>query len=138
MAFSTGSGGGPQSDINVTPLVDVVLVLLIIFMVVTPLLQKDLPADIPKKEEDTTEQPPPDQEQVVVQIKENGDIYLNADKVTEEVLVKRIEPIMKRRKSTERIAFLSGTDNLEYERVIHVMDIMKGAGVGRVGIIDPI
>ena len=135
MSFG-GGGKGVKNEINVTPLVDVVLVLLIIFMVVTPLLQNGLNADIPKPEDDVSI-PPPTQEQVVIQIKENGDIFLNADKIAEDAISARVKPIMDKRSSTEKIAFLSGTDNLEFGRVVRIMDLMKGAGVQRVGIIDP-
>ena len=139
MAFSTGSGSGPQSDINVTPLVDVVLVLLIIFMVITPLLQVNMKADIPKIPD---EPPPPDQQpdpdQVVISILSDNSIMLNSDVVTEEVLTTKLTDLMKGRKTDKKIAFLSGTDNLYFGQVIHVMDLCKGAGVDRVGLIDPL
>jgi biopolymer transport protein ExbD/biopolymer transport protein TolR len=138
MSFSTGAGKGPQSDINVTPLVDVVLVLLIIFMVVTPLLQVSMKADVPKKDED----PPPDvqvdPEQVVISMQAGNVILLNSDSVTEDELSTRLAALMKGRKKEKKIAFLSGTDDLYFGQVIHVMDLCKGAGVDRVGLIDPL
>jgi biopolymer transport protein TolR len=136
MAMTAGRGGGAQSDINVTPLVDVVLVLLIIFMVVTPLLQVNLDAQIPEKP--TGPPPPPsDLPQVVISVKRDG-IYLNVDKVTEEQLSQRLTDMMKGRKAADKTAFVSGEDALAFDSVIRVMDIARGAGVDKVGIIDPL
>ncbi len=138
MAFSTGTGKGPTSDINVTPLVDVVLVLLIIFMVVTPLLQVNLEADMPKPPEETP--PPPDPNdpiQIVISVKRDG-TYLNADKVSDDELMTRLTGMMKSRKSDDKIAFVSGEDALAFGQVVRVMDICRGAGVKSVGVIDPI
>jgi biopolymer transport protein TolR len=139
MAFATGGKGGAQSDINVTPLVDVVLVLLIIFMVVTPLLQVSLEAEIPK--DDQTEPPPPpnpnDPIQVVISVKRDG-TYLNLDKVDDEQLATRLESMMKGREKSKRIAFITGEDGLPFGSIVHVMDIARGAKVENVGIIDPL
>ena len=138
MAFATG-GKGAQSDINVTPLVDVVLVLLIIFMVVTPLLQVDMPADIPKPPpQDQPIPPPPPVPQIVLSVKRDG-TYVNADRTTtDEELKARLEQMVKGRKKEDKIAFVSGEDGLAFGQIIHVMDVARGAGIEEVGIIDPI
>jgi biopolymer transport protein TolR len=124
---------GPRADINVTPLVDVVLVLLIIFMVVTPLLQVSLPADMPRQEAEAAVEPP-EQDQVVVSIREDGTLWLNRERVTEPDLAERLKAIMSKR--AEKVAFLAGADNLELGRVVHVMDLCRGAGVSRIGLIE--
>ena len=139
MGFSSGGNAkGPVSEINVAPLVDVVLVLLIIFMVVTPLLQVNLEADMPKVPD--TPQPPPDPNdpiQIVISVKRDG-IYLNADRVTEDELATRLKRMMNSRKTDDKIAFVSGEDSLAFGQVIRVMDICRGAEVKSVGIIDPL
>jgi biopolymer transport protein ExbD len=138
MAFATGGRGGAQSDINVTPLVDVVLVLLIIFMVVTPLLQVNLEAEIPKPSEEPP--PPPDPNdpiQIVISVKNDG-TYLNLDKVDDAQLVAQLTTMMKSRKKEDKIAFVSGEDGLAFGKIVHVMDMARGAGVENVGIIDPL
>jgi biopolymer transport protein ExbD len=139
MAFASGGKKGPQTDINVTPLVDVVLVLLIIFMVVTPLLQVDMKADIPKPPEENQPPPPPDAPiQVVIQVKRDG-TYVNTDKMAnDDMLAERLSTLMKGRQKDDKIAFVTGEETLPFESVIHAMDIASGAGVLNVGIIDPL
>jgi biopolymer transport protein TolR len=139
MAFAVGGKGGAQSDINVTPLVDVVLVLLIIFMVVTPLLQVDMPAQVPKQEPPPpSAPPPPDVPPIVISVRADG-IYLNLDKVTDEQLAAQLKTMRQARtKKEDQVAFISGEQNLNYAQVVHAMDIARGAGFEDVGIIDPL
>ena len=141
MAFGGGSSGGPNADINVTPLVDVVLVLLIIFMVVTPLLQVNMPADIPKPDDSPPTDQRPNPDQVIVQLKSDGTVFVNTDQLPtdwEPALTERIKKAMAGRPAKEKIAFLSGSENRAFGEVVHIMDVCRGAGVERVGIIDPI
>ena len=90
MSMDMGSGSGPRSEINVTPLVDVVLVLLIIFMVVQPLLQMGYQVQVPPKNESAANNPPPT-DQLVVSVTPNKDVFINKDKIDPANLPIRLE-----------------------------------------------
>src|SRR5687767_322897 len=114
MSFSSGSGGGVTSEINITPLVDIVLVLLIIFMVATPILQMGLDVEVPPKVEMAA--PPPDtpQNQLVVTVKRDG-VYLNTTKMANvKALRDAIAPQMISRPPAERVVFINAEDHLAF------------------------
>jgi biopolymer transport protein TolR len=121
-----------NSDINVTPLVDVVLVLLIIFMVVTPLLEKDIPVRTPKSEqvEEVTEVPP---DQLVVYIDKAGSLRLNQEHVESADLVERLRRALDAKKVDDKIVFVVSHDDCNYAKFVHVLDQAKEAGAEVLG-----
>jgi len=132
MGMSVGGGGGVKSDINMTPMIDVLLVLIIIFMVITPLTPKGLEAIVP--------QPPPpgappsasDQRLVVVSIDGNHGLLINQEPSDYDKLGGRLEEVFKTR--AERVVFVKGDPSLEYSWVAKVIDIAHGAGIDKVGL----
>ena len=132
MAMGVGNLGSLKSDINVTPLVDVVLVLLIIFMVLTPLLQMGYDVNVPPKA--TAEASAViTKEQLIVTQKEEGKVYLNREQISIDQLPLRLTDILKHR--SDKTVFLSADDDLNYGTVMTTMDIIRNAGAERVGII---
>ncbi len=127
-----GSGGGPKSDINMTPLIDVLLVLLIIFMIITPKDPKGLAALVPQPNPNKTQQPPQNDRTIVIQIDAQKRLKINQDDVAEAALGPRLEEIFATR--AEKVAFVKGDGNLEFKEVARVIDIAKGAGVDKVGL----
>ncbi len=124
----------PNSEINVTPLVDVVLVLLIIFMVVTPLMQKDIEVRVP--ETVVEESPPPDptnDTQIVVQVAESGDYSINTEKIAPADYVTRLTQMLHAKKSEERIVFFVADDNASYGKLVAALDGAKAAGAKVLG-----
>jgi len=130
--FGIKPASTPNNDINVTPLVDVVLVLLIIFMVVTPLLEKDIPLSMPSTEkvEDITEVPP---DQLVVHIDQAGTIKINHVVTTPEEYVEKLKARLAPKPPHEKIVFVVAEDAASYARLVTVLDGAKLAGATTLG-----
>jgi biopolymer transport protein ExbD len=131
--MAVGGKKGVMADMNVVPLIDVLLVLLIIFMVITPLTPKGLEALVP--------QPPPPGAQadpdlqaktVVVQVGVGGTLKINQEESNWATLGPRLDEIFKTR--AERIAFIKGDDNVEFQHVARAIDIMRQSGIEKVGL----
>ena len=134
MAVQLGGGGGVKSDINVTPLVDVMLVLLIIMMIVAPLLQQGVSVKLPVAT--NTSEKPDTQEQTVLAIDSNRRLYLNAVPVLKDDLQRRVTDILENKK--DRIVIIKADEDVEYSAVMDAMDALRAAGIEDMGLItDP-
>jgi biopolymer transport protein TolR len=132
MAMGGGGAGEYKSDINITPLVDVVLVLLIIFMVITPLLQMGYDVKVPPKSQLPPDAaPPPDL--LIVSLTPQNKIYLNKEELNPQTLALRLTEILKNR--ANKTVFFSGDDGSNYGEVIKIMDLCRNAGAKNIGIV---
>jgi biopolymer transport protein ExbD len=131
MAMTGGKMGDMKSDINITPLVDVVLVLLIIFMVVTPLLQRGYETKVPPKT--TGPSLPVSSDQIVIRLAVDGGIFINRDQFTEREFPAKLAEIMRGRES--KVAFFAADGDIPYERVAAFMDLCNENGAKNLGIV---
>ena len=125
--YTVRAQGRPNSDINVTPLVDVVLVLLIIFMVVTPLLDKMLRVRVPDAEQNEQYDQPP-VPQIVVSVAKEGDILINNEKVPDGDYITRLRRVLAARPSGDRIVFFAADEDALYQRLVLALDGARQAG----------
>lgn len=129
-AFALKPQSDPNGEINVTPLVDVVLVLLIIFMVVTPLLEKDIDLALPSTEkvEEVSEVPP---DQLVVRLDADGKLGVNGVEVSPDKYVDTLKERLATR--SEKVVFIVANDRANYARLVTVLDGAKAAGATTLG-----
>jgi biopolymer transport protein TolR len=132
MAMSTGGGrGGLNSDINVTPLVDVMLVLLIIMMLIAPMLQQGVAVTLP--EAGNTGDKPDTQDQTVVAIDSLGKFYVNALPVSSDTLISRVQTALEDKK--EKIVYLKGDKDANYGAIMDAMDAFRKAQIENIALI---
>ena len=131
--ITSGDRKSPKGDINVTPLIDVVLVLLIIFMVLVPSTLKELTAHIPKKD-DSNPPPAPNVAPIVVAYTGNRELSINQEAVTPDALAGKVAERLEHR--GQKIVFFRIDDEAPYGEVVQLMDIVKGAGATTLGIVS--
>ena len=139
MAIDLGTGGGgkrgqagrAQPSMNVTPLVDVVLVLLIIFMVVTPLLAKQFWIHLPNPVE-KEQAPADDNDSVVVRVTSQGDILINRDTVPKALFADRLRRVLAAR--TDRTIFFDADDDADFALAVETMDLARGGGAATIAV----
>jgi biopolymer transport protein TolR len=133
MDVGTKSGGAMNAP-NVVPLIDILLVLIIIFMVITPLTPKGLDALVPQPPpKDQKEQPQTLQKTIVVQLLDTGKLKINEEDTTWDSLGPRLSDVFKQR--AEKVAFVKGDDTVRFADVARAIDIMRGSGIDKVGLI---
>jgi biopolymer transport protein TolR len=132
MGMSVGGGGGVKHDINMTPMIDVLLVLIIIFMVITPLTPKGLEALVPQPPPPGQKQTLSDQRTVVIVIDANHHMMINSEDTDEQHMGDRLTEIFKTR--AERVVFVKGDPSLDFLWVARAIDIAHGAGIDKVGL----
>ena len=128
-----GKSGGPVADINVTPLVDVMLVLLIIMMLVAPMLEQGVSVKLPKAANASPK--PQSQDQTIVAIGANRAMYVNAKPVPEVELANRINELFENKPGGERVVIIRADEEVEYGAVMAAMDQLRVAGVEDIGLI---
>ena len=139
MAMSMGSSSGAMGDINVTPMIDVLLVLLIIFMVIVPVTPKGLDALVPQPPKDPAKTPPPTDRTIVVQVLyrpgASPSYKINETDVQKSELLPRLTEIYSNR--AERVMFVKGDDDVNFAYVAEIIDIGRAANVDHIGLMTP-
>jgi biopolymer transport protein TolR len=136
MGMQAGGTGGMQSEINVTPMVDVMLVLLIIFMVVTPFLQKDVSVAIPRDMDHADEDLVINREDsVIISIPKDGDYYLGKKQVNLDDLKTQVEKALQNKKEEDKVVYVKSGVEVSYGEVVKVINAVREKGVDKIGLV---
>jgi biopolymer transport protein TolR len=128
-----GKKAGPKSDINVTPLIDVVLVLLIIFMVLTPSMLKNIPMMVPDKADDASAPAMPPDSSIMVEYTAKRELTVNSEAVAIEALANNLQDRLKARR--QKVIFFKAEDKAPYGEVVRLLDIARGSGAETLAIV---
>ncbi|HEX8651115.1 MAG TPA: biopolymer transporter ExbD [Pyrinomonadaceae bacterium] len=135
MGMSSG-GDHLNSEINVTPMVDIMLVLLIIFMVVTPFLQQGVTVTIPRDMNNPDVDPAIIKESsVVISIPNDGEYYVGKERIAKEELGTRIDKMMKSKTEAERIVYIKSGVGVQYGSVVEIINVIREAGIDKIGLV---
>src|ERR671932_2216085 len=130
MGMQAGGGSGFNSEINVTPMVDIMLVLLIIFMVITPFLQQGVTVAIPREMNNPDVDPAIIKESsVVISIPNDGEFYINKEKVSKDEIGTRVDRQMKNKPDAERIVYIKSGVGVSYGNVVEIINVIRKAGI---------
>ena len=136
MGMNAGGGGGLQSDINVTPMVDIMLVILIIFMVITPFLQQGVSVALPRDMRNPDEDPAIIKEtSVVVAITADDKIFLGKKPIEMAELKTEVDAKMSSKERDQRIVYVRSDINTNYGTVVNVINSIRDAGVDQIGLV---
>ena len=133
MGMTVSGSKGSISEPNIVPLIDVLLVLIIIFMVITPITPQGLEARLPQPSPNVDRKQPDNSQAIVVRVTSGQRVLINQETVAWDDLGSRLENIFKQR--AEKVAFVQGDDSVEFVEVARAVDIMRGAGIDNVGLI---
>ena len=131
--FKKAKEAHPVSDINVTPMVDVMLVLLIIFMVITPMLQHGIPVDMVKTRNPVPMQDADKSDAILVAVTRDGKVYLSTTQLSPDDLPNKVKDLLANR--TNKMVFIRSDQRARYEKVVTVVDNLRAAGVDQVGLL---